>query len=247
MIALLRLLQLKLRMACLGMARVCIARARRAHVRCGRVSPLGLETPIVHLRKTNLAGKRQLATLQRFVEHSGQRLPIDPHQLTKQQVDQLTETQVARWLIADHDGRVNNFLVKKSGKVMAIDFGNMFSHFPTDKLAKSYVPNWEEPVYNRIWDAYAKGTLDVDLLPALAMVARIERMADGDYLKLIKPYVESRYLSGDIPAGLPTVERFLEAALSRKQTVRETFTSFFDGLARERGLKGGFMEALKLK
>lgn len=208
---------------------------------------LGLETPVIHMREATLQGKRQMATLQRFVEHSGERLPLDPHQLTKKQVDQLTETQVARWLIGDHDGKINNFLLKKNGDVMAIDFGNMYRHFPTDVLAKGYVPNWEEPVYNRIWNAYAKGTLNVDMLPALAMVSKIEQMADDDFLKLIKPYVEARYLTDDIPAQLPNVARFLEAALDRKQTIRETFTGFFDGLARERGLTGGFMEALRLK
>lgn len=208
---------------------------------------LGLETPIVHLREATLGGKRQIATLQRFVEHSGERLPVDPHQLTKKQVDQLTETQVARWLIGDHDGKVNNFLVKKNGDVMAIDFGNMFRHFPEDVLSKSYVPNWEEPVYNRIWDAYAKGTLSVDMLPALAMVSKVEQLSDDAYVKMLRPFAEARYMTTDIPAGLPTVESFLAAALERKQTIRETFTSFFDGLARERGLKGGFVEALKLK
>lgn len=206
---------------------------------------LGLETPAIHLRKATIGGKRQLATVQKMVGHSGVRLPMDPHQLTKAQVDQLNAAQVARWLIGDHDGKVANYLVKESGDVVTIDLGNMYRHFPEDFLSKSWIANREEPIHNRIWKAYTEGTLHVDFTAGLEMVAKIEALPDEKFLALLKPYVDARYQAAqEIPAGLPTAADFMRAALERKRHIRADVTAFYDQMKLERGGKG-FVEKLK--
>lgn len=209
------------------------------------VRALGVETPAIHLRQATIGGKRQLATVQKMVSHSGVRLPLDPHQLTKAQVDQLTASQVARWLIGDHDGKVANYLVKEGGEIVTIDLGNMYRHFPDDVLSKSWVANREEPIHNRIWQAFTEGTLAVDFLPGLEMVARIEALPDEKFLALIKPYVDARYQAAqEIPAGLPTAADFMRAALERKRHIRADVTAFYDQMLLDRKGKG-FVAKLK--
>jgi hypothetical protein len=200
---------------------------------------VGLPSPVVHYASERINGEVQFGTVQPLIKHSGKRLGLDPELWTEVQKDQLTASQVFRWLIGDHDGKAANFLVMKDGNLVPIDFGNMFRNVGRDKLDRAYQPNSVKPLYNRMWDAYVNGRIDVNFHAGLFQVGKIEKLSDQEFLHLLEPYAEARYArAGFRPKGVETKEKFLALALQRKQNIRKDISTFYDKLAKERGLSG---------
>lgn len=199
---------------------------------------IGISTPQVHLTTQVMDGRPQFGTIQKLVDHSGQKLPSDAAQLSRQQLDDLTEAHVGRWLISDHDGKVENFLVRKGGGVETIDLGQMYRFFPEDSLDRLYQPNAKKPIFNEMWDDYVAGKVDLNFQKGLERVAKVEALPDDEFAKLLRPYAEARYAQeGAIPT-MKTVDEFMQSALNRKKNLRDDMLGFYDSLAKERGLSG---------
>lgn len=199
---------------------------------------VGIPTPKVHLSSQEIDGQVRFGTLQKLVEHSGEKLPADVTQLTQAQVDDLTRSHVGRWLISDHDGKIDNFLVRKSGAVETIDLGQMYRFFPSDSLDRLYRPNAKPPVFNSLWEGYVEGKVHLDFQKGLDQVAKVEALPDRTFTDLLRPYATLRYQQGQGLAGYRTADEFLQAALRRKQNLRRDMLGFYDSLAKERGLSG---------
>ncbi|MDB5097866.1 MAG: phage head morphosis protein family [Cyanobacteria bacterium RYN_339] len=200
---------------------------------------VGLPSPVVHYASEKIDGVVQFGTVQPLIKHSGKPLPLSPQHWTEKQRDQLTASHVFRWLIGDHDGKAANFLVMKDGNLVPIDFGNMFRNVGHDVLDRKYQPNPIKPLYNRMWDSYVKGAVDINFHAGLFQVSKIEAMSDQEFLKLLEPYADARYARvGFVPKGVETKEKFMQMALERKQNIRRDISTFYDSLAKERGLSG---------
>lgn len=197
---------------------------------------LGIPTPEVRAFDQVVGGKRLTGTIQPMVEHTGK--VVDARKLSPEQTDDLLQSQVGRWLISDHDGKPENFLLMKDHHVQAIDLGQMYRFFPGDSLDRKYQPNADKPLYRSMWKAYVTGKIDLDFSKGLEVVSKAEALPDEQFVKMLRPYAEARYRQGGPIAGLPKVEDFLQAALSRKQTLRQDMLGFYDSLAKERGTSG---------
>lgn len=199
---------------------------------------VGIRTPKVHLTEQSINGQVRFGTIQQMVEHSGEKLTADVTQLTQAQVDELTQSHVARWLISDHDGKVENFLVHKSGAIETIDLGQMYRFFPSDSLDRLYQPNAKKPIFNNLWEGYVEGKVKLDFQKGLDQVAKVEALSDDTFRDMLRPYAAARYQQGQPLAGYKTADEFVNAAVRRKQNLRTDMLGFYDSLAKERGLSG---------
>ncbi|HEY9720995.1 MAG TPA: hypothetical protein V6D47_03225 [Oscillatoriaceae cyanobacterium] len=213
---------------------------------------IGLDTPKVsttrlpaNLSYKTLAGDvlpvkgDVYGNIQRMVESNGKALPSDVRKLTQSQIDQLTVSHVGRTLIFDNDGKAANFLTRPDGSIASIDLGNMYRYTEQGPLTRDYAPNpGDAPYYNKLWQGYVDGKINLDFSKGLRQVAKIEALPDDQFKQLLRPYAEARYAQGDAAPGYPTVESFLRMAVDRKQNMRGLMTNFYDGLAKARGLSG---------
>ncbi len=158
-------------------------------------------------------------------------------------IRQVQEHQVLDWLIGNHDGHKQNFLVMKDGSVVGIDKGQAFKFMGKDRLAHDFVPpqNFGEVAYNRMWQEYRAGTIDLDLDSIADVLARIEALDDEAYAALVRTYAEGRFKAGQSAGFLKgtaarSSDDLVELAVERKRDIREQFEEFYLDQANARGI-----------
>ncbi len=158
-------------------------------------------------------------------------------------IRQVQEHQVLDWLIGNQDGHAQNFLIMKDGRVIGIDKGQAFKFMGTDSLSTTYKPadNFGEIVYNRMWQEYSRGVIDLDLDSIDSVLRRIEALSDQDYRALIRKYADGRFAAGARSGALGqtsanSADELVELAVNRKRNIRRDFTRFYKDNAEERGI-----------
>lgn len=163
---------------------------------------------------------------------------IDPESLTTVELEQIQREHVIDWLIANHDGHSKQFLRAQDGTIYGIDKGQAFKHLGSDKLSIDYHPNGvygeEEPYYNRIFRTVKQGKLRVDPAVSLRYIQQVEKIADDDYLGILKPYAEGRF--GKDKASL---QKFYDQALERKHGLRGDFEKYYRDILGDRNFRFG--------
>ena len=151
---------------------------------------------------------------------------ILPQDLTTVELEQIQREHVIDWLIANHDGHSKQFIRAKDGRVYGIDKGQAFKFLGKDKLSLDYHPNGvygeEEPFYNKVFRAAKEGKVRVDPNVTLRYIQEVEKIADEDYLDLLRPYAEGRFAKN--PTGL---RHFYDLALERKHNLRRDFEAYY--------------------
>ncbi|NLV86892.1 MAG: hypothetical protein GX025_06715 [Clostridiales bacterium] len=97
------------------------------------------------------------------------------------------------------------------------------------KMSSSYCPFEAEILYNRVFQSYAAGELDLNLEDVLVQIEKVEQMSDEDYIEQFSAYLNLR--KREMPQETATLEQNI---LSRKSQLRAEYRSFFEGLVRER-------------
>ncbi|MFE3559850.1 hypothetical protein ACFXKW_34085 [Streptomyces sp. NPDC059193] len=177
----------------------------------------------------------------------------NPSQWTQSQVDAIVQSHVGSWLIGEHDGHKNNWLETPSGGLVQIDRGQAFKHFGSDKLSVDYAPSGGggfTPVHQSLYQAAISGGLakGVKLAPSAAHVAikKLESIPDAQLRSVLHATAQEGAKSGvawvpqmrsraakalKIPQSEVTHEQiagaFLDHAVERKNTLRESFANFF--------------------
>lgn len=161
---------------------------------------------------------------------------ILPQDLTTIELEQIQREHVVDWLIANHDGHSKQFIRARDGRVYGIDKGQAFKFLGQDKLSLDYHPNGvcgeEEPFYNKVFRAAKEGKVRVDPNATFRYIQEVEKIADEDYLDLLRPYAEGRF-SKD-PAGL---RHFYDLALERKHNLRRDFEGYYADVLGDRGFR----------
>ncbi|MEY9211524.1 hypothetical protein NI17_009985 [Thermobifida halotolerans] len=167
-------------------------------------------------------------------------------------VDALVRTHVAAWVMGDHDGHVDNILKTPSGGLIPIDAGQAFKYYGQDTLSLKYAPNPTPAAYQKAYQAalshhLAKG---VRIRPAAAhpVIKKIESIPDAQWRAMLRSTAYEGAQRGTgvhwvatmrkraahqhtIPESAVTpaqiAEAFLDHAVERKNTLRETFADFF--------------------
>lgn len=182
-------------------------------------------------------------------------LAADPKAWTQADVDQVVRSHVAQWVMGDHDGHPGNILKTPSGGLVPIDAGQAFKHYGTDKLSLDYHPNAgfgaPPPAYQQAYQAAAKGGLapGVKIKPTVAhpVIKKLESIPDAQFRAMLHttahrgakdpqigwvPHMRKRAATKHkIPTSKVSsdqiAEAFLDHACERKNTLRQSFSSFF--------------------
>jgi ADP-ribosyltransferase exoenzyme/F like protein len=156
---------------------------------------------------------------------------FDPLKLSTQEVLQLQSYHIFDWLISNHDAHEFQFLRLSDGGIAAIDKGQAFKFFTSDKLDwKWKAPgNFGTPVYDDMWRAFAEGK-DIQLFDPTTgalgeFIKRLQSIPDADYRKILTPYAEQAAHFGVVPYG--SVEKFLDAAIARKANLAHDFSDLY--------------------
>lgn len=161
---------------------------------------------------------------------------MDVTDLSPDEVAQVQREHVLDWLISNHDGHAKQFLRAKDGKVYGIDKGQLFKFLGSDKLNADYHPNQvcgeQEPFYNTVFRAARDGNVKFDPSVTMRYIREVEKIADDDYLALLRPYVEGRFGGDDLKK-----KAFYDLALSRKHSLRDDFESFYVDVLHKPGFR----------
>lgn len=157
----------------------------------------------------------------------------------------LQREHVSDWLLGNYDAHGENFLMDESGRLIGLDKEQAFKFMGkkgAGTMSYGYHPNSAhgetEPIYNTMFQRFAKSEMDLDLQDTLAYIKRVESVPDAEYREIFRGYAES--LKGKGKAA----EELLDGIVERKSTLRETYRAFYSDLLTERtGKKQAFIWA----
>lgn len=155
--------------------------------------------------------------------------------LTADQVQQIQREHVTDWLMGNFDSHGGNFVTNTSGKLIGVDKEQSFRYIgdkTSAKMTYAYHPNSKygetEPLYNTVFRKYANNELDMNPQDTLAYIKRVEAIPDKEYREIFRNYAESLNGKGQ------KAEDLLDAIVERKQSLRETYRTFYTDLLTQR-------------
>lgn len=208
---------------------------------------LGFETPDTAI--VSLDG--QTGSLQKIVPNTTSANPktFDASKLSPQEILDVQKEHIFDWLVANHDAHSDN-LLKESGKpgLIGIDKGQAFKWFGQDKLSTTFNPNEHTQAANVLFEAYAKGVPGVSIVSPSSseindLLDKIQSMSDDEYKALLRPMAEAMAKDGKLgvpgpahlglkkpPFAANDVEGFLNAAVKRKNSIKNEMQAFYTGI-----------------
>lgn len=153
----------------------------------------------------------------------------DPTKLTSKEITDILLEHVIDWTTSQHDSHGDNFMRSKYGNLIGIDKEQCFKYFKMgtgDVLSLDYHPNSVygevEPYYNKLWRAFAENKVVFD--PKVMVYAFDALIAIEGYETLALDYIKK--LVKD-----PLVQKqFAAAAITRRNTAKQTFEAFITSL-----------------
>lgn len=150
---------------------------------------------------------------------------------------QLLREHTTDWLMCNFDTKGENFLTatgtgndplvvygidKEAGFRRIMDPG-------AQKMSKDYKGFDQDTVYNRIFQGFAAGTMDLDFQVVEAQIHNVEAMSDGDYLTMCSDYMSVRRATSK-DDHVEVTRRIM----ARKRNLRAEYREFFTKLIEER-------------
>jgi len=198
-----------------------------------KLLPKGSYIPV---KVTQNETKKQIGSVQPFLDDIvGDLSSANPKKLSPKEKKSIQEERAVDWLISNHDSHGGNLGRRKDGSVIGLDKEQSMKHVGNDKLSTDYHPNAEfhenPPIYNKLYDEYSKGNVDLDLNDVLPVIQRAEATPDSEWESIAKPYVEQW---AEATGGDP--KKKMQAIIDRKHNARSDFEKFFTDLNKKRGL-----------
>ncbi|MFI3312698.1 MAG: hypothetical protein R3Y62_02320 [Eubacteriales bacterium] len=149
---------------------------------------------------------------------------------------QMLREHTTDWLMCNFDTKGENFIVTEDAlqnrTVHGIDKEAGFRrimHPGAQKMSKDYKGFDQNTVYNRIFQGFSSGTMDLDLKVVEAQVHNVEAMSDDAYMAMFDDYLQvRRHNSKDNP------DEVSRRILARKKNLRAEYREFFTKLIEER-------------
>lgn len=205
--------------------------------------------PAVPVYRAKVGGQR--GSVQPLVTQASH-FPSSPSAWSQADADAIVRYHVAAWAVGNHDGKPENLLRTPAGGMVPIDLGQAFKFCHEDKLSLSYSPVPTKPVTDRLYQAHLSGSLPkgVTVNPSVAhpVLAALEKIPDSQWRAMLhdtahigakagRPWVpamrkraaKQHGIAADKVSTAQVAEAFLDAAVARKNGLRQSFTSFFTG------------------
>lgn len=152
---------------------------------------------------------------------------LDPSDFPEELIPQIQREHVVDWLISNHDGHAEQFLVNRNGHVWGIDKGQAFKYFPSDRLAIDYNPTAygsEKMLMNALLERAKAGDLSLSTGPVADAVRAIEKLSDDEFLAILRPYADGRFRTQS------ELQAFYDAAVARKNRLRLDFEELYSSV-----------------
>jgi hypothetical protein len=135
--------------------------------------------------------------------------------------------QIFDWMISNFDTHSGQWIrLKETGQLYGTDKGQAFKFFGKDKLSWDYVPvtplSPDKLTYTRIWQDFVAGK-NVPLTDPTqgelgTFIDHLMSIPDDVYRELLTPYAKFRE-----SIGLGSAQKFLDAAVARKNSLKSDF------------------------
>ena len=152
---------------------------------------------------------------------------------------QLLREHTTDWLLCNFDANGENFIITGNDgapdTVYGIDKEAAFRPILDEgaqHMDKDYCRFDQNTVYNRLFQKFADGSMDLDLQQVLPQIQKVEAMGDAEYMKIFDAFLLQKKQEY---AQKPEVyQKIYDNILQRKQTLRMEYRDFFSKLVEER-------------
>jgi hypothetical protein len=156
---------------------------------------------------------------------------------------QFVQHHVIDWLISNHDGHAGNWLYRDDPDspgdpmkdICGIDKGQSWRFFGKDKLSVNYSPNHSVPIYNKVWKAWADGSIpgiteeEVVSLLSNAVGYTQHKLTADQMAAIVGPYALARAAKEGIDAA--ALIKQMQGRLANLRTDFEQFLTDLTGHA----------------
>lgn len=136
------------------------------------------------------------------------------------------------WLLCNFDTKGENFLNQEGGHIISFDKEASFNTLLQEgarHMSKTFKPHANDTVYNTLFQAYANGTINLDLSANLEAVKTMEAMDTDEFIALFKETLDTKY--GTKGKDRRRAEELLR---QRKESLRQEYCDFYTKLIEER-------------
>jgi hypothetical protein len=204
---------------------------------------LGFKHPDVQLQDAdfsafpNIKKNKAKTYLQFFADFTGSLSGKSIPSLSDDALIQLAEHHLLDWLISNHDTHDDNLMIDADGNIHAIDKGQAWKGFPSDKLAIGYTLGYEPVVYDDLYNGIQSHAISEErankILVALMKKARqMEKNHDPQVRALLEKAFAHRPES--TMNGM-SKEQFIDAVMDRKHSIVADFTTFYQSIYKNAG------------
>ena len=152
---------------------------------------------------------------------------------------QLLREHTSDWLLCNFDTKGENFIIANDGtgsdRVYGIDKEASFRAIldpGAQHMSKDYQRFDQNTVYNRLFQKFSDGSMDLDLQVVTKQIERVEAMDDAAYLDIFRDFLrEKRRQYAKEPQKYQQV---CDNVLARKRNLRIEYRDFFTQLVKER-------------
>lgn len=152
---------------------------------------------------------------------------------------QLLREHTTDWLLCNFDTKGENFIITDDGigkeRVYGIDKEAAFRPILDEgaqHMSKDYCRFDQNTVYNRLFQQFASGKMNLNLQQVLPQIQRVEAMSDDEYIDIFTDFVHQK--QREYGADSPIVEQICANILARKINLRMEYRDFFTKLVEER-------------
>ena len=185
-------------------------------------------------RRLALAGGAPVAgMLQPLVEHAGIRLPTDPTKWSELQREVLLREHPWEWLLGNLDTHIDQYVLVGPDRVpLNIDWDHALEDLEIDVLDRFTKRSFAiAPIRNALYDAFARGDIELNLRGLRREVRRIARLDEQPLHAALHDWA--------VRAGVTDDRASLVAArfFARKRAIGTTFQALLTQLLHERAAR----------
>ena len=181
---------------------------------------------VCNIKKIKIDGQEVLGSIQEEIEGTNfDDLNGKNSDKYQEYASQFLREFVTDYLLGNYDTHSGNFIIDKNGILRGIDKEQSMKYITdenNEKIDLSYSPNGNlaVSVYNRLFQMYENGKIDLDLKQVSQYLDKIDSIPDSEYRKIFEDYVHAR------TNNIQEQNELLDKIVQRKHNARENIEEF---------------------